>query len=281
MIKNLDHELEKSLIVKSANVRLETVKRIHKAGAGHTGGDMSAADILIALYTYMNVNPENINSKTRDYFILSKGHSAEILYEVLAEFGFFEKKRLDSLGKLGSEFGGHPTKNIPGVEANTGSLGHGLGIGVGIALGLKRDKMKNQVFVLTGDGELAEGSNWEAAMAANKYKLNNLTLIVDRNYLQISGKSEDVMPLEPLDKKMESFGFKVLKINGHSYKEIFEALNSSFDGKPKAIIAETIKGYGIRDGEGIASWHHRVPNKEQVTQMEIDMKRIVEEINNV
>jgi len=280
MIKQLDSKLEKSLIIKSANVRLETIKLIHRVGAGHTGGDMSAADILIALYTYMNVNPETLKSKTRDYFIMSKGHSAEIYYKVLSEFGFFESDRLETLGKIGSEFGGHPTKNIPGIEANTGSLGHGLGIGVGIAIGLKRDKLKNQVYVLTGDGELAEGSNWEAAMAANKFKLDNLTWIVDRNYLQISGKSEDVMPLEPLDKKMDSFGFGVHTIDGHNFQEIYDALNKPFDGKPKAIIAETIKGYGIREGEGVASWHHKVPSEEHVIQMEADMKKIIEEVKN-
>ena len=222
MLKKLDSEAVKELKIKSANVRFKTVELIHNAGAGHTGGDMSAADILIALYSYMNVDPKSKNSCDRDFFIMSKGHSAEIYYNVLAEFGFLDYESLDTLGSFGSEFGGHPTNNIPGVEANTGSLGHGLGIGVGIALGLKRDNKTNQVYVLTGDGELSEGSNWEAAMSAGKYKLDNLTWIIDRNYLQISGKTEDVMPLEPLKMKINSFGFEVYTINGHKYEEILK-----------------------------------------------------------
>lgn len=277
MGKILNEALEKELICRSARVRYLTVELINLAGSGHTGGDMSAADLLVAIYSYMRAFPENPDDDKRDFFIMSKGHSAEIFYEVLAEYKYFERERLNTLGTAGSEFGGHPTKNIPGVEANTGSLGHGLGIGAGIALGLKRNNQNNKVYVLTGDGELAEGTNWEAAMFASKYRLDNFTWIIDRNELQISGNTEEVMPLEPLQDKLQAFGFQVTEIDGHDFKDIYNALNQSHNGKPKAIIARTVKGKGLAVAENMASWHHQVPSLDHVVQMKIDMQCIIEE----
>jgi transketolase len=275
--KLLSAEKEHEIAKRAAKIRLDTVKMIHNGKAGHTGGDLSAADLIVFLYSYMNISPELTKNPNRDYFILSKGHSAEILHCTLLDFGFFDESEIQDFGKLGSKIGGHPTNHTNGVESNTGSLGHGLGIGAGIALALQRSHKSNKVYVLTGDGELAEGSNWEAAMFAAQYKLENFTWIIDRNKLQISGSTEEVMALEPLNEKLSAFGFRVLEINGHNYQEIFSALEQDSKGQPKAIIANTIKGFGLPEAENKASWHHKVPSEKDIKEMEEHLRALLEE----
>ena len=274
----LTQEHKKQLMLQAADVRTKTVELIYNGKGGHIGGDLSEADILVSVFDYMKHDPQNPDWTQRDHFILSKGHAAEAYYIVLSEYGYVSQEELDQFGTFGAKLGGHPDKKIKGVEANTGSLGHGLGLAAGMALALKKNGKDNRVFVLTGDGELAEGSNWEAAMAASKFHLNHLTWIIDRNHLQISGDTEDVMPLENLKEKTEAFGFKTLVIDGHNYDEIFEALDTVEEKTPVCIIANTTKGKGLACAENQAGWHHKVPTKEQVEAMETAMKQYREEL---
>lgn len=267
----LTQEHKKQLMLKAADIREKTVQLIYHGKGGHIGGDLSETDLLVAVFDYMKHNPQNPDWEERDHFILSKGHAAEAYYILLAEYGYITSQDLDSFGSFGAKLGGHPNKKINGVEANTGSLGHGLGLAVGMALALKKNNRSNRVFVLTGDGELAEGSNWEAAMSAAKFQLNSLTWMIDRNHLQISGNTEDVMPLENLKEKIEAFGFRTLVIDGHNYDEIFKALDTIDEERPVCIIANTIKGKGLACAENQAGWHHKVPSKEQVEQMRMVM----------
>jgi transketolase subunit A (EC 2.2.1.1) len=255
------------LKIKATQIRLEVINMIYESKTGHTGGSLSSADILTVLYyNVMNVDPNNPNWEERDRFILSKGHSVEAYYSVLADKGYFPKEELKTYCKFGTRLIGHPNNKIPGVEMNTGALGHGLSIAVGMALGAKMDNKSYRVFALMGDGELAEGSNWEAAMAASNYKLNNLIGIVDRNKLQISGNTEEVMSLEPLEDKWRSFGWDVLTTDGNDIKKLlytFNAAIASTNDKPKLILAYTTKGKGISFIENKANWHHRVPTEEE------------------
>lgn len=274
----LTKEHEKELLRKAADIREKTVEIIIHGNGGHIGGDLSETDILVNLFDYMKHDPKNPKWDGRDYFVLSKGHSAEAYYAVLNSYGYVTQEELDGFGRYGAKLGGHPTKKVNGVEANTGSLGHGLGLSVGMALALKMNKKENRVFVLTGDGELAEGSNWEAAMSAAKFGLTNLTWIVDRNHLQISGSTEDVMPLENLKDKAEAFGFHVIEIDGHNPSMIREALESRTEGKPTCVIANTIKGKGLYCAENQAGWHHKTPTMEQFEQMRKDLDEYREEI---
>ena len=267
----ISEEHNKKLKLEAADVREKTVEIIIHGNGGHIGGDLSEADILVNLFDYMKHDPKNPKWEDRDYFVLSKGHSAEALYAVLFQYGYIKQEELDEFGKLGSKLGGHPTKKVNGVEANTGSLGHGLGIAAGMALALKMDHRANRVYVMTGDGELAEGSNWEAAMSAAKYGLTNLTWIIDRNHLQISGDTEDVMPLENLAEKAAAFGFEVIEIDGQDHEKIREAIASKTEGKPTCIIAHTIKGKGLYCAENQAGWHHKTPTEEQFEQMKKDL----------
>ncbi|MFV0527467.1 MAG: transketolase [Lachnospiraceae bacterium] len=266
------------LKIQAAKVRKETVQLIFDGKGGHIGGDLSEVDLLVTIYDYMQHDPQNPESKDRDYFILSTGHAAEAYYTVLAEHGYISRKELDSFGKFGGALGGHPSKKTKGVEANTGSLGHGLGLATGMALALQRDERSNRVCVLTGDGELAEGSVWEAAMSAAKFKLSNLTWLIDRNHLQISGNTEDVMPLEELKGKTEAFGFETRVIDGHDIVQIHEALAASQQSKPVCIIANTTKGKGLACAENQASWHHKTPTLEQVEQMEHAYEEVRKEL---
>ncbi len=268
---SLTPEKKKELLLKAADIREKTVQIIINGGGGHIGGDLSETDVLVNLFDYMKLDPKNPKWEDRDYFILSKGHAAEALYAVLNDYGFLPDEDLATFGKLGSKLGGHPTKKVGGVEANTGSLGHGMGLATGMALALKMDGKENRVFVMTGDGELAEGSNWEAAMSAAKFGLTNLTWIVDRNHLQISGNTEDVMPLENLAAKAEAFGFHVIEIDGHDMDAIRSALESRTEGKPTCIISHTTKGKGLYCAENQAGWHHKTPTVEQYEQMKKDM----------
>ncbi|MCL2840179.1 MAG: transketolase [Defluviitaleaceae bacterium] len=253
--------------------RLDVLEMIWASKSGHIGGSMSCMDILVTLY-YEIMDTDKIlkNAPDRDRFILSKGHCAEALYAVLADKGFFPKEDLKTFGKFDTALAEHPTKKIPGVEIATGALGHGLSIGVGMALGLKNTS--STIYVLMGDGELAEGSVWEAIMAANKYSLNNLIAIIDRNYLQISGETKDIMPLESLVGKFEYFGWPVLLCDAHNPERIIARIKEGRQGNagPFALIAESIKGKGSSLMEYKTEWHHQIPNEAQYKQMKEDLR---------
>ena len=253
--------------------RLDVLEMVYTSKSGHIGGSMSCMDIITALY-YEVMDSEKIKDKApdRDRFILSKGHCAEALYAVLADRGFFPSKDLMSFGAFDTALAEHPTKKVVGVETATGALGHGLSIGVGMAIGLVGTTACT--YVLMGDGELAEGTIWEAAMSASKHKLNNLIAIIDRNRLQISGSTEDVMPLENLTSKFSAFGWAVKECNGHDPNEIIQGLTKDrpFD-KPLVLIAETIKGYGSAIMENDADWHHLIPNLQQYEGIKADLQQ--------
>lgn len=274
----LDDQQIRKLEIQASEICEKTVELIYNGGGGHIGGDLSEVDIMVAIFNYIKHDPKNPKWSERDYFVLSKGHSSETYYTLLAEYGYIGKEELDTYGKFGSPLGGHPNKKVTGVEANTGSLGHGLGLATGIALALKKNHKENRVYVLTGDGELAEGSNWEALMSASKYQLDNLTWIVDRNFLQISGSTETVMPLEKLKEKAEAFGFKTVEIDGHNFDQIFTALSNREKGRPICIIADTIKGKRLACAENKAEWHHKTPTKEQLEQLKKDMDEYRKEL---
>lgn len=266
-----------NLKAKSFALRKDILDMVYSAKTGHIGGDFSVCDILNVLYNrQMNLTPENFSSKGRDHFILSKGHSVEALYAVLADKGFFPKELLKTYSQFGSDFIGHPNNKIPGIEMNSGSLGHGLSVGVGMAIAEKRDGSPARVYVVMGDGELAEGSVWEAAMAASHYGLDNLTAIVDRNGLQISGSTEQVMAQESQRERWSAFGWHMLEADGNDVAEISAKLAEAagFRGKPCVIIAHTIKGYGVSFMENRAEWHHKVPDREQyeTAMAELDRK---------
>ena len=259
-----NHELQ----LKAVRLRKLTLEAIVGAGAGHTGGGLSCLDILNVLYNrILNVSPETFGSATRDRYVQSKGHSVEALYAVLADRGFFPEADLKTICHYQSHYVGHPTRHIRGIEMNTGALGHGLPICIGMALAGKMDSASNRVFTLLGDGELAEGSNWEAALAAAHYKLDKLTAIIDHNTLQISGHTRDVMSNEPLDEKWRAFGWAVKVVNGHDYAALTEALSKPAEiGKPTCIIANTTKGKGVSFMENVAKWHHGVPSDAELKQ---------------
>lgn len=259
-----DHELA----LKSIRLRKRTLEIIFHAGAGHTGGGLSCLDILNVLYNrILRVSPQNFSDPNRDRYVQSKGHSVEALYTVLADRGFFPTQDLETLCRYQSPYVGHPTRKIPGIEMNTGALGHGLPISVGMALAGKMDNAPYRVFTLLGDGELAEGSNWEAAMAAAHYKLDNLTAIVDHSTLQITGHTRDVCSNEPLDEKFRAFGWAVKTVNGHNFAELTDALSQPAEtGKPTCVIANTIKGRGVSFMENTAKWHHGVPSEAELKQ---------------
>lgn len=251
---------------KSIENRKKVLKYIYNAKAGHTGGSLSILDILNVLYNdVMNVSPENFHSNDRDRFIQSKGHSVEALYVVLADKGFFPEEDLLTLCQYNSPYIGHPTKSIPGIEQNTGGLGHGLPICAGTALAAKKDNSPVKVFTILGDGEMAEGSNWEAMMFAAHYNLDNLCAILDYNKLQITAANEDVLGLEPIDKKLEAFGWAVKHVDGHNIEKLSQTLKGLplEKGKPSFIIAHTTKGKGISYMENVLKWHHGVPSEEQ------------------
>lgn len=254
------------LKLKSVQYRKTILSIIKHANAGHTGGDLSCVDILNVLYNdTLNVSPTTFMDPNRDRYIHSKGHSVEALYTVLADQGFYTKKELDTLYQFQSHFIGHPTRKVPGIEHNTGALGHGLPVSVGIALAGKRDGLSYRVYTLLGDGELEEGSNWEASMSAAHYELDNLVVIVDRNTLQITGRTEEVSKLAPLGDKFRAFGYAVLDVNGNDVEELVRVFDQiPFErGKPSLILARTTKGRGISFMEDQASWHHRVPDDKE------------------
>ena len=256
------------LALKSVRLRRQTLQAIYDAGAGHTGGGLSCLDILNLLYNrILNVSPETFGNANRDRYVQSKGHSVEALYAVLADRGFFPEADLKTICHYQSYYVGHPTRHIPGIEMNTGALGHGLPICIGMSLAAKIDSAPYRVFTLLGDGELAEGSNWEAAMAAGHYDLDNLTAIIDHNTLQISGRTRDVCSNEPLDEKWRAFGWAVKIVNGHDFAELTEALSKPAEaGKPTCVIANTVKGKGVSFMEDVAKWHHGVPSEAELKQ---------------
>lgn len=258
----------KELELEAAKARLATWKLIYQAQNGHTGSDLSCADILVALYfRILNQTPETFKAPNSDHYIQSKGHAVEILYTVLAQRGYFPKNELNSYSTFNSPYIGHPTNYINGIELNTGSLGHGLGLSVGMALASKLDHLDNHIYTLMGDGEQAEGSVWEAAMAAGNYNLDNLTAIIDYNRLQISGPTAQVMNSESLADKYTAFGFEVVQIDGNNMSELVSALETpNSKNKPKLILANTIKGAGISFAENKANWHHKIPTSAEYQQ---------------
>ena len=258
----------KNLKILSFELRKDVIDMIVEGKGGHTGGDMSVMDVLIALYfNVMNVSPENMDDPNRDRFIMSKGHCVEALYAVLAAKGFLDiNEVIDKFSKFGSEYIGHPNNKLPGIEMNSGSLGHGLPVSVGMALAGKMDQRPYRVYTVMGDGELAEGSVWEGAMAASHYKLDNLCAVIDRNRLQISGSTEDVMAHDDQVKRWSGFGWHVIDVeNGNDIDALTAALNEAktVKGMPTMIIANTTKGYGSSVMENVASWHHHVPTDEE------------------
>lgn len=254
----------------ATTIRQDIIEMLAESNSGHPGGSLSAVEILTALYfSEMNVNPNNPKDEDRDRFVLSKGHAAPVLYSALAEKGYFEKKHLKTLRKTGSILQGHPNMNdTPGVDMSTGSLGQGLSAANGMALAGKLDNKDYRVFVLLGDGELEEGQVWEAAMTAAHYKLDNVTAFVDHNRLQIDGPVEKVMNPEPVGDKFSAFGWHVISIDGHSFEEIFKAIDEAktVKGRPTVIVANTVKGKGVSFMENQAGWHGTAPNKEQRDQ---------------
>ena len=258
----------KQLSEKANEIRAFAVTMIHNAQTGHTGGAMSVCDILTALfYDVMDFGPENVTSFERDRFFLSKGHSCEPYYAILGDKGFFPRSELAAFSKAGSPIIGHPNNSVNGVEVCTGALGHGLPVAVGAALGAKRTGKSYRTFVVMGDGEQAEGSIWEAAMAAANYRLDNLWAVVDRNGLQISGPTEDVMALDKLSEKYSAFGWDVFEANGNDMQALLEYFHSERPkGKPHMLIARTVKGKGLPFAENKAEWHHKVPTEEQLKE---------------
>lgn len=262
------------LEVKSWELRQNVLDIIMAGGCGHIGGDMSLLNTLLVLYkNHLRISPETTEDPNRDRFILSKGHSMEAYYAVLADCGFLDLEEIKAeFCKFGSPYIGHPNNKLPGIEMNSGSLGHGLSVCIGMALAAKRDGREFRVYTIMGDGELAEGSVWEGAMAASNYRLDNLCAVIDRNRLQISGHTENVMKQDSPEQRWASFGWNVLSVDGNC----IEAINAAFtaakhtQGKPTMIISNTTKGFGSSIMENRASWHHHVPTQEEYAQITAD-----------
>lgn len=269
-VKQKEDIIVAELRLTANKVRKDIVKMVTEAKSGHPGGSLSAVDVVTALYfNVMRHNPENPKWEDRDRFILSKGHAAPLLYSVLAESGYFEVKELLTLRKLGSRLQGHPDmKRLPGIEISTGSLGNGLSVGNGIAMAGRLNGKNFRIYILLGDGECQEGQVWEAAMTASHYKLDNVTAILDYNGLQIDGPVKDVMNINPISNKWRAFGWYVIEINGHDFKEIFDSFErvKKLKGKPGIIIAHTTKGKGVSFMENVVDFHGKAPTKEQTVQ---------------
>lgn len=265
----------------SYELRRDIIEMVYHSGAGHVGGDLSVVDILTTLYfKEMHVSPESQDDPDRDRFLLSKGHCADALYCVLGKRGFFDlKEAVHTFSQFGSPYIGHPNREIPGIEMNSGSLGHGLSVGAGMALAAKKDKRPYRTYVVLGDGEMAEGSNYEAMMAAGHYKLDNLCATVDLNHLQISGTTEQVMDSADLGQKFRDFNWNVIEVgNGNDCKELAAAyeLARRFRGKPTAVIANTVKGKGVSFMENQISWHHGVMTEEQYNQACRELEEVLQ-----
>lgn len=262
----------------SLEIRKDVIRSLAESGSGHLGGSLGLADIFTCLYfNILNHQPANPDWEYRDRLILSIGHVAPVYYTALAHSGYFDKSELMTLRKLGSRLQGHPGKEhgLPGIELSSGSLGQGLSVAVGLALAAKMDKRTWRVFSIHGDGELQEGSIWEAAMSAAHYKLDNLIALVDRNEVQIDGKTSDVMNIEPLKNKWESFGWNVLTCNGHNHQEIIDTyqMAKEYIGKPSVIIAKTSMGKGIKLIENDYTWHGKAPDKKQMKEFISELEK--------
>lgn len=265
-----------NLQAKAYALRQDVVNMVMAGKAGHIGGDMSVMETLVAIYFHaMNISPENQDDPDRDLFVMSKGHCVESLYAVLAAKGFFPIEQvIREYSRFGSKFIGHPNNKLPGIEMNSGTLGHGLPVAVGMALAQKMDGRSARTYVVMGDGELAEGSVWEGAMSASQYGLDNLCAVVDRNRLQISGTTEEVMHQDSVEERFTAFGWHVLSVEGNSVQAMCDALDAAkaTGGKPTLIVANTVKGCGSPVMENKASWHHHVPSEEEYTQIMADLK---------
>ena len=268
----------------SYRLRQNVVDMIMAGKAGHIGGDMSVMETMVSLYFHaMNISPENQDDPNRDMFVMSKGHCVETLYAVLAEKGFFPIEQvIREYSQFGSKFIGHPNNKLPGIEMNSGSLGHGLPVAIGMALAQRMDGRDSRTYVVMGDGELAEGSVWEGAMSATQYKLDNLCAVIDRNRLQISGTTEEVMHQDSVEVRFRAFGWNVLSVDGNN----IDAMNAAFDeaktvkGRPTLIVANTTKGKGSSVMENKAAWHHHVPSQEEYEQIMKDLKAYEEAFAN-
>lgn len=269
VISGATDDVRAELIAEQAReIRRRIITTIDSAQAGHVGGDLSVSDILATLYfAVLEVDPARPDKLDRDRFILSKGHCAAALYSTLARCGYFSERELSTFMSPGSALNGHPNRNkVRGVETNTGPLGHGLPVAVGEAIALRLQGVGRRVFVATGDGELQEGSNWEALMAASHYGLSNLTVVVDRNRLQQGARTEETNGLDPLPERFAAFGLEVREIDGHDHSALLAAFTPSTTGRPVAVVANTIKGKGVSFMEDRVEWHHKVPSPEQVEQ---------------
>lgn len=266
------------------DLRQNCIDIIMAGGGGHIGGDMSVIDALMVLYkNHLNITPETASDPDRDRFVLSKGHAMEAYYAILCEGGFLDLEDVTSrFSTFESPYTGHPNNKLPGIEMNSGSLGHGLPVGVGMALAAKMDGRDYRSYVFMGDGELAEGSVWEGAMSGGSYQLDNLCALVDRNRLQISGSTEDVMKQDSQEERWAAFGWNVLSLPGNDLIALDSAftLAAKTKGKPTVIIANTTKGYGSPVMEHKASWHHHLPNQEEYAQITADLKARKEATNN-
>ncbi len=261
-------ERDRLLSQRARHVRRNIVRTILEAGQGHIGGDLSVTDILVTLYdAVLRVDPERPCDPQLDRFVMSKGHCAAALYSTLAQAGFFSESELPTFMKPMSALNGHPNRNkVPGVETNTGPLGHGLPVAVGQAIAAGLSGSPSRVYVVLGDGEMQEGSNWEALMLAGHRKLTNLWVIVDRNRLQQGARTEETNGLDPLPERLAAFGFEVREIDGHDYTQLYDVLSTPCSGRPVAVVANTIKGKGVSFIEDRVEWHHKVPTPDQARQ---------------
>ena len=266
----------------ATRVRMGVIEATHAAKSGHPGGSLSAVDALTYLYfKEMQIDPENPQDPERDRFVLSKGHAAPGLYATLAERGFFPVEDLATLRRDGSYLEGHPNMNkVPGVDMSTGSLGQGVSAACGMALAARQEAKDINVYTILGDGEIEEGECWEAFMFASHYKLDNLCIMIDVNGLQIDGKTSDVMPSEPLDKKLEAFNWHVIKVDGHDYDALEKAYHeaATVKGQPTVVLAKTIKGKGVSFMENNAGWHGKAPNDEQMEQARAELEAKIREL---
>lgn len=265
---------------KSYELRKDIIEMMHKSKAGHVGGDLSVVDILTVLYyDIMNIGPDNFHDENRDRFLLSKGHCADALFVVLGDKGFYDKQEaINTFSQYNSKFIGHPNTEVHGVEINSGSLGHGLSIGVGMALAAKMDEKSYRTYVVLGDGEMAEGSNYEAMMAASQYRLDNLCATIDLNGLQISGTTDEVMSSSSLHDKFVSFGWNVIEVkDGNDCEQLSSAYKQAKTciGKPSVVLAHTVKGKGVSFMEGQKAWHHGVMSEEQYKQAIQDLEEVI------
>ena len=275
----------KQLKLTAEKNRKRLVEVVYRAKAGHIGGDLSCLNMMTALYfeVMRGLDPQCPKAPDRDRFVLSKGHCVEALYVTLEAKGFIQPALLDTLGQFGSILSGHPTIEVPGIEVCSGALGHGLGIGIGMALAAKMDQKDYRTYVLMGDGEQGEGSIYEAAMAAHKYRLDNLVAIIDRNHLQISGNTEDVMPLDSIVDRWTAFGWDVIQLNGDDMEDIIRAFGQIdyHAGKPHLLVSHTTKGKGVSFMEGIAKWHHGVLNEQQCIDAVAEIEQRIAQITDL